>query len=176
MPAVMDNLLVAVRHSLDTSQAKSTEDLTVSLASNATRICDGEIEFEEAEDHASKKMLEHLKAKCIMLNSASADLPEPPSKSKENNNVLAKKIEQRKPRPSLPEPKVTLYNPDMVNLGWKGNTPVGAGMINVGNTCYLNSTLQALFHVPALVNWLLSDAHHRTKCEQAGEHKVQKLN
>lgn len=39
-------------------------------------------------------------------------------------------------------------------------------MTNVGNTCYLNSTLQALFHVPAIANWLMSDKEHREKCEQ----------
>jgi ubiquitin carboxyl-terminal hydrolase 36/42 len=32
-------------------------------------------------------------------------------------------------------------------------------MYNMGNTCYLNSTLQALFHTPALYNYLMSGTH-----------------
>jgi ubiquitin carboxyl-terminal hydrolase 36/42 len=34
-------------------------------------------------------------------------------------------------------------------------------MFNMGNTCYLNSTLQALFHTPALYNYLMSGAHSK---------------
>ena len=43
---------------------------------------------------------------------------------------------------SLPAPKVTLFRSEDVKVGWKGPVPVGAGMINMGNTCYMNSTLQ----------------------------------
>lgn len=67
----------------------------------------------------------------------------------------------------LPTPKRVLYPRENVQIGWKAtgrkwNT--GAGMVNVGNTCYLNSTLQALFHVPAIANWLISDSAHREQC------------
>lgn len=39
--------------------------------------------------------------------------------------------------------------------------------MNVGNTCYLNSTLQALFHVPSMANWLISDAKHIEECNSS---------
>jgi ubiquitin carboxyl-terminal hydrolase 36/42 len=60
----------------------------------------------------------------------------------------------------LPKTKITLLPAHSIQLGWRKEDCVGGGMINVGNTCYLNSTLQALFHVPAFVNWLCSDNSH----------------
>ncbi|XP_052565427.1 ubiquitin carboxyl-terminal hydrolase 36 isoform X2 [Culex pipiens pallens] len=70
----------------------------------------------------------------------------------------------------LPVPKRVLYARDNVQIGWKATGrkwQTGAGMTNVGNTCYLNSTLQALFHVPAIANWLISDVTHRERCDDS---------
>lgn len=68
----------------------------------------------------------------------------------------------------LPSPKKILYPISAIRLGWESGWQVGSGMQNVGNTCYLNSTLQALFHVPAFANWLVSETHHAEKCSQNG--------
>lgn len=68
----------------------------------------------------------------------------------------------------LPAPKRVLYPRENVRIGWKSTGrkwDVGVGMMNVGNTCYLNSTLQALFHVPSMANWLMSDSAHMERCE-----------
>lgn len=70
----------------------------------------------------------------------------------------------------LPQPKRILYPRGNVRIGWKAaghKWDVGVGMINLGNTCYLNSTLQALFHVPSMANWLMSDTTHMDRCDIA---------
>ncbi|XP_049298006.1 ubiquitin carboxyl-terminal hydrolase 36 isoform X2 [Anopheles funestus] len=107
-----------------------------------------------------------------------------PSASKSSTNVLQQQQQNGVPpatasstaagkmdTTTLPTPKRTLFPRESVQIGWKTTGRkwlVGAGMMNMGNTCYLNSTLQALFHVPAIANWLLSDEPHRIKCDDGG--------
>ncbi|EZA49592.1 hypothetical protein DMN91_005674 [Ooceraea biroi] len=163
MPAVSvcDPIAARLHCALNNSPSKTADDLSIELVSNASRIMQTEIRYEELKDYQPTSQVQ---ANCnIFLNlSSSEDLGE--SKVKDSTNCK-KKSDTRK-GPILPEPAVILYSSKKVHLGWKSTFPVGAGMYNVGNTCYLNSTLQALFHVPALVNWLLSDPHHNSKCEQ----------
>jgi len=67
-----------------------------------------------------------------------------------------------------------LFSKDKIQIGWNhgGNSrnwSSGCGFNNIGNTCYLNSALQAFFHVPALAQWLISDRDHREKSPCKGK-------
>jgi hypothetical protein len=72
--------------------------------------------------------------------------------------------EGRKAGPCLPQPLHVLFPRERVLSGWRNKLPVGAGFLNLGNSCYMNATLQALFHTPAFVNWLLNDEDHGKRC------------
>ncbi|XP_029169097.1 ubiquitin carboxyl-terminal hydrolase 36 [Nylanderia fulva] len=161
MPAVSvcDPIAARLHCALNSSSSKTSDDLSIELVSNASRIMQTEIRYEELKDYQGNQ----VQANCNIFLNLSDNLED--SKAKDGASYK-KKNDANKVLPVLPEPAVTLYSPKKVQLGWKITVPVGAGMFNIGNTCYLNSTLQALFHVPALVNWLLSDPHHNSKMEQ----------
>ncbi|XP_076619386.1 ubiquitin specific peptidase 36 isoform X2 [Colletes latitarsis] len=164
MPAVSicDPVAATLRRTLENNQPKASDDVSTSLISSASRILQSEIQYKEVDNYQTM-ILDQLKPKYIVLslpNSENSD-----DKVKDGTTYI-KRNERTVKGLSLPEPITTLYSPKKISLGWKDTIPVGAGMYNVGNTCYLNSTLQALFHIPALVNWLLSDTHHTSKCEQ----------
>ena len=64
----------------------------------------------------------------------------------------------------LREPKFYLYPKGKVydSLEWKEAKKIGAGLYNLGNTCFLNSTLQCLLYAPLLNNYLLSREHSQS--------------
>ncbi|XP_012616380.3 ubiquitin carboxyl-terminal hydrolase 17-like protein 22 [Microcebus murinus] len=51
---------------------------------------------------------------------------------------------------------------DKLLLTWKRPYGVGAGLWNVGNTCYMNAALQCLTYTPPLANYMLSREHSLT--------------
>ncbi|NWH86222.1 UBP42 hydrolase, partial [Aegithalos caudatus] len=57
--------------------------------------------------------------------------------------------------------------PEKICMDWQQRGRPGAGLYNLGSTCYLNVILQCLTYTPPLANYLLSRQHSRF-CHQQG--------
>eukprot|EP00123_Amoebidium_parasiticum_P011836 comp20930_c1_seq1/m.27948 comp20930_c1_seq1/g.27948 ORF comp20930_c1_seq1/g.27948 comp20930_c1_seq1/m.27948 type:complete len:586 (-) comp20930_c1_seq1:87-1844(-) len=79
-----------------------------------------------------------------------------------------KEKEEKQDDNGFRRPSTVLYKKELVmqNMQWKGVSKVGAGLVNYGNTCFLNSVLQCLLHTPPLANYLLT-TNHKDTCRMA---------
>ncbi|KAL2078194.1 hypothetical protein ACEWY4_025879 [Coilia grayii] len=64
-------------------------------------------------------------------------------------------------------PQKVLFPAERLNLKWTQMHRIGAGLQNLGNTCFLNSALQCLSYTPPLANYMLSREHSKT-CHEPG--------
>ncbi|KAM6044713.1 ubiquitin carboxyl-terminal hydrolase 42-like [Theristicus caerulescens] len=64
-------------------------------------------------------------------------------------------------------PQSILFPLEKICMDWQQRQRAGAGLHNLGNTCYLNSVLQCLTYTPPLANYLLSRRHSQS-CYQQG--------
>ena len=112
-----------------------------------------------------------IKSSYIVLSTASKEMinknGDGTSSSSVKSSSISKKAVKIKTLDEVPPAKLTLFRKDQVEVGYKVMTGPGSGMWNMGNTCYLNSTLQALFHIPAFVNYLCFGGHSK-ECSISG--------
>lgn len=56
----------------------------------------------------------------------------------------------------------TSTNNKWIDLQWSKIRKIGIGLLNLGNNCYLNATLQCLAYTPPLSQWLITRPHSPT--------------
>ncbi|KAI9592797.1 hypothetical protein BDF19DRAFT_387976, partial [Syncephalis fuscata] len=59
-------------------------------------------------------------------------------------------------------PKRGLFSEEKLQPTWRNIQPIGPGLLNLGNTCFLNSVLQCLTYTPSLAQYMLESGHSRT--------------
>ncbi|XP_059933638.1 ubiquitin carboxyl-terminal hydrolase 42 [Mesoplodon densirostris] len=64
-------------------------------------------------------------------------------------------------------PQKILFPSEKICLKWQQTHRVGAGLQNLGNTCFANAALQCLTYTPPLANYMLSHEHSKT-CHAEG--------
>ncbi|NXS11384.1 UBP42 hydrolase, partial [Neodrepanis coruscans] len=64
-------------------------------------------------------------------------------------------------------PQKILFPPEKIYMNWRQIRRPGAGLYNLGSTCYINVVLQCLTYTPPLANYLLSRQHSQF-CGQQG--------
>uniref|UniRef100_A0A8D0H6P1 USP domain-containing protein n=1 Tax=Sphenodon punctatus TaxID=8508 RepID=A0A8D0H6P1_SPHPU len=155
-----------LKEALKPGRKDSAEDgeLGKLLASSAKKILLQKIEFEPATKSFSYQ-LESLKSKYVLLNPKTENAGR--HRGSEEGLIRKQGNEHALGSDGVPAPQKVLFPMERLSLKWERVYRVGAGLHNLGNTCFLNSTIQCLTYTPPLANYLLSKEHSRT-CHQGG--------
>uniref|UniRef100_A0AAY4AQU4 Ubiquitin carboxyl-terminal hydrolase n=1 Tax=Denticeps clupeoides TaxID=299321 RepID=A0AAY4AQU4_9TELE len=141
-------------------------DLNKLLASSAKKVLLQKIEFEPASKGFSCQ-LDTLKSKYVILNPrCDTPLPQRTADGAQIKKLGAENLVGGQ-GDGIPAPQKHLFPGNRLSLRWERVYRVGAGLHNLGNTCFLNSTVQCLTYTPPLANYLLSKEHSRS-CHQSG--------
>lgn len=156
----LSKLFSSKKRKSSTFQGASASELDRTLATSCRRYFSQKVEFHCV--GSSDSHLNQLKASYKPLNGSSKFKMEEEgtSGSNEDSNKLQHADD-------IPKPKRDIYDIKNLSLEWKSSRTVGAGLCNLGNTCFLNSVLQCLLYTPPLYNYLAS-TNHQQKCKAQG--------
>ncbi|KAM9215833.1 ubiquitin carboxyl-terminal hydrolase 36-like [Leptosomus discolor] len=115
----------------------------------------------EPTSHGFSCELEQLQGKYVLLNPWAEAAKEKPPGKQGSGHAAGERGD------GVPMPQKVLFPVERLSMKWERIYQVGAGLENLGNTCFLNSTVQCLTHTPPLANYLLSKEHSRS-CDQGG--------
>uniref|UniRef100_A0A8C3J3Z1 Ubiquitin carboxyl-terminal hydrolase n=1 Tax=Calidris pygmaea TaxID=425635 RepID=A0A8C3J3Z1_9CHAR len=132
------------------------------LAASAKKVLLQKIEFEPASRGVSGH-LELLRGKYVLLNprSEATGRHRGPEEGLPGNHAPGGLGD------GVPAPQKVLFPVERLSMKWERIYRIGAGLQNLGNTCFLNSTVQCLTYTPPLANYLLSKEHSRS-CHHGG--------
>ncbi|XP_074900225.1 ubiquitin carboxyl-terminal hydrolase 36 isoform X4 [Buteo buteo] len=165
MPQIVEKL----REVLKSGRRETGDDgeLGRLLAASAKKVLLQKIEFEPASRGFSGQ-LELLRGKYVLLN------PRTGTETASRHGGLEEKGRCKEEggdhagaEDGIPTPQKVLFPAERLSMKWERIYRIGAGLHNLGNTCFLNSTVQCLTYTPPLANYLLSKEHSRT-CQQGG--------
>ncbi|XP_063312317.1 ubiquitin carboxyl-terminal hydrolase 36 [Pelobates fuscus] len=145
---------------------KDSEDVELGklLSSSAKKILLQKIEFEPA-SKSFYYQLESLKSKYVLLSPTFQTGT--PQRSLDGPQIQRQSFDLSLGTDGIPLPQKVLFPTEKLSMKWERVSRVGAGLQNLGNTCFLNSTIQCLTYTPPLANYLLSKEHSRN-CQQGG--------
>ena len=119
-----------------------------------------------------KNPMDYLKTKYHLLNTSSSSSSSSlaatssstsniiPNSAQNNLKTLNNNSKQQNSS-SLPT-TANNNNKSSLDLGWNKIRKTGIGLLNLGNNCYLNATLQCLAYTPPLSQWLVAKTHSVT--------------
>ncbi|BFZ03663.1 hypothetical protein BsWGS_06702 [Bradybaena similaris] len=158
-----------IHNSLKASLNRGRSDLDQDVAAASKRVLLENISFQPASAPYSMQR-DVLRSKYIPLNPVPQDGAgrpggDIPQKQWQQANAMTSPGGNEKNGDCLPSPKVVLYPEERVKMEWTRMTRIGAGLVNMGNTCFFNSTLQCLTYTAPLVNYCFTN-DHREKCKK----------
>nr|XP_029505151.1 ubiquitin carboxyl-terminal hydrolase 36-like [Oncorhynchus nerka] len=163
---IVDKLKEALKPGRKDSSAGDDSDLNKLLASSAKKVLLQKIEFEPASKGFSYQ-LDTLKTKYVILNPRGSEGATSGQRASTEPAQIKRQVSDNQcggQSDGIPAPQKMLFPGNRLSMRWERVYRVGAGLHNLGNTCFLNSTVQCLTYTPPLANYLLSKEHSRA-CE-----------